>query len=75
MNRSVPDLIGMHSHTKVALRVIHAVWRLGGEAAGSCRVILRYLTMNELQDGLPAITQSPKDEGTLALIVCRPGCH
>jgi hypothetical protein len=33
---------------------------------------LRYLTMNELEAGLDEIRQSPKDNGILELIVCRP---
>ena len=33
---------------------------------------MRHLTTAELETGLEEIRQSPKDEGTLSLIVCRP---
>jgi hypothetical protein len=32
----------------------------------------RHLTLAELNDGLPEILRSPKDDGTLACIVLRP---
>jgi MOSC domain-containing protein YiiM len=35
-------------------------------------VALRHLTMNELEAGLDEIRKSPKDNGILELIVCRP---
>ena len=34
---------------------------------------VEYLSMTELETGLDYIRQSPKDHGTLKMIVCRPG--
>lgn len=33
---------------------------------------LKHLTLTELEEGLDEIRQSPKDEGVLEMIVCRP---